>query len=182
MGWDWYTFVQLIFTAGVGSAIAQGLFVVRRDWRERNSIASYLALRILIALEEFAQSCSEVIGDNHLFEASSGEVGDQTTRLPNLATFPDDEVGWRSLEPRLAEQVLSLPNSIASAQLGIEFCYQVTHEDEAIGMCLDQCKKLGLTALNTARELRRSYGFAEQSPKTRERLGDHKMTALEEPK
>src|SRR4051794_16715332 len=89
------SFLAFAGTAGVISALlTQGLTSLRERLSTRRE-AKYLALRIAVILETFADDCLSIISGVDTARQSGGAAGQHTSNLPTLPPYPDDEKGWR---------------------------------------------------------------------------------------
>ncbi|MBD8663044.1 hypothetical protein IFT59_07230 [Rhizobium sp. CFBP 8752] len=102
--------------AAVIGFIASSVKEVFFDGRKRKAEAQYLAIRLVLLLDEFVGQCYNVAHDLPEIDL---QTGDPTTRYetPSLE-FPAD-ADWRVLEPQMMYRILSLTSSIAVITRGI---------------------------------------------------------------
>ena len=131
----------------------------RHDEMERDG--RYIAVRVVCILDPFVLECCDVVSDSGTWDQQGERL--TTTKTPEL-TYPED-VDWRSVKADLMYRVLTLPNELEKAERSIS---QVA-EDVATPPDYDdifeerhyQFAKLGLTAMDLARDLRQAYGLAQ---------------------
>ncbi|GLI93591.1 hypothetical protein [Methylocystis echinoides] len=155
--WDWATLGNTFVGAGVGTALVQSLFSLIRERAQTKKQATYLATRLAITLEFFAQACAELISTNRNAETPRGHEFPAWKRLlPDLPTYPDDAGGWLAIDRSLADRCLHLRNKIYASQQAIDFTTDfATHE---LGDTLDEeAAACGLEAWKLALELRKKY-------------------------
>ncbi|WP_146215605.1 hypothetical protein [Hoeflea marina] len=150
---DWLLLLQVVLGAGVGS----GIFSWWKDKQTRGREATYLALRIAVALESFEAACFERFSDIGLFDSSGGNLGGTWTKVPELERYPEDPDGWRSLDFKLADRALSFPGMISNSQGMINFTLDVASPIEASENCETECAELGMNAKGLATEIRKRY-------------------------
>ena len=127
------------------------LIDIYRDRRDRKLQADYMAMRLAVILEEFVVKCVHRAwhDDADLAEGSSA----LDYNLPTLACYPQDS-DWKSLDPKLAGQVLSFPNEITSAGLSSQF--EGTREGNTIASA-NKTIVAGVRAWELAQALRKKY-------------------------
>lgn len=157
---SWPQLIAFAGTSGVLSAAVTWLLGWIKDSLNNGREAAYLAIRLATVMEMFADQCLAVIGDFDTFRQSKGAAGSKTTRLPALATFPDDAGGWRALPAELIGRVLTFPNQIRASQDKVSFSASVSGGDAAWDDCEEECARLGLDACVIAADLRKRFGFA----------------------
>jgi hypothetical protein len=144
----------------LGAAFVQGLFVIYRDYRLRQSQAAYMAMRLAVILEAHAAACWEFIARNGAEEPHpEGHFTGQIT-LPVVGPYPGDaEEGWRAIDRRLAGRCLGLPLKISANQ--VEIGWTGTYDDDEwddVGPTIhEMAASRGLDAWKLAKELRRKH-------------------------
>ena len=160
----------------VGAIVGSGIVVVREwlsgkvDSRKR---AKYLAVRVVITLDRFVDQCAVVSLDDGYLEGNREEAT-ATTDAPSPISFPED-VDWRSIDHKLAYDLLSLDNKLHDARQAINAAadfasppdYDLYFETRRYQYAL-----LGLEAAGLARKLRDTHDlprrtFGEWNPESR---------------
>ncbi len=164
MDYSWQTLLAFAGTTGLFTTALNQFFEWLRDRSKarftRREQAAYLALRLAVQLEAYAFRCLTFIVDNTQMEAPPDrEFPDWKTNLPMLDDFPVDPEGWRSLELRLCNRVLSLANRISDSQLTIDFCFDFD-PDALEDTLAAEAGKRGLDAWDIAAALRTQYRVA----------------------
>ncbi|MGB0921378.1 MAG: hypothetical protein ACPG1C_08665 [Alphaproteobacteria bacterium] len=139
--------------------------------RSRKEFATYLAVRVICLLDEFAENCVDVVQDDGTAEgrpARTTESGEcycvPQVPLPIVPNFPED-LDWRSIETGLMYRILSLPDAVrrcdryisASSEHAYPPDYEEVFEARQLGYA-----QLGLEALEIAGCLRTSYGLPKE--------------------
>jgi hypothetical protein len=163
----WGNLLTLAATTGVITALLnQGLGWLR-DWRasseKRKANAGYLALRVAVMLEAYADACSDVASaiDTHM--SSGGHAGEQTTTLPQAPVYPADDESWRVIAPDLLERCLSFPNKVVASQKVVQSVTIWGDYEDMVQQCMEQCVDRGLEAWGLATDLRTRYRFEAHS-------------------
>ncbi len=124
--------------------------------------ARYLAIRVVCVLDPFVNECAELTYDTGL-PSPSGEM--EPRLFPPELKLPED-VDWRSIEPDLMYRILGLPNEIAMADQSIQFVGNEISgppdHTEYFWERAEQYGKLGVTALQLADDLRKTYGIPKR--------------------
>jgi hypothetical protein len=130
----------------------------KREERERH--ARYLAVRVVCVLDPFVLGCCDVVADEGTYDEH--QMRQTTVRTPTLE-FPED-VDWRSVKPDLMYRILTLPNEVDNAGRAISAAYDLGDGppdfDDTFEERSYQYAKLGLAAMDLAREIRTAYGLA----------------------
>jgi hypothetical protein len=157
LGWEWSRFFMMIAGAGVGSAVAQALMPLYRDRRMRRKHAAYMAMRLAVAMENFAWACANFIQDNHNARIPPDEEYPAwEIALPELPAYPEDVDGWRALAPKLAGRVFGMRNKLNESNSTIRNIIEFNKAE--LGWVLDeQAASRGLEAWRMAVDLRRTY-------------------------
>lgn len=167
MEFTWGSLLTLAATTGVVTALLnQGLSWLR-DWRasseKRKANARYLALRVAVLLEAYADTCSDVAGEIDLHESSRGHGGKQITELPKVPDYPADDDSWRLVAPDLLDRCLSFPNKVAASQKVVDSVHIWGDRGDLVQQCMEECVDRGLEAWNLAADLRKRYRFEPHS-------------------
>jgi hypothetical protein len=154
---DWATAGKTALSAGLGSAMVQGIFSLVGERRRKNAHATYLAMRIAVLLDAFGLACSDLIISNSNAEhRPDQEFPDWDIHLPEMPPYPEDIEGWVSLDRGLASRCLRLRSKIRACQSVIDATREYTeHElEEAVA---EQSAALGLEAWRLAKDLHHKY-------------------------
>jgi hypothetical protein len=118
----WTDILKLAGTTGILTTLLNQGAGWLREWltnkSRKESEAIYLAMRLAVILEGFVIECWHRAWHNE----SQLAVGNMRLDydLPALASYPQDS-DWKSLDPKLAGQVLSFPNEVTSANRSCQF-------------------------------------------------------------
>lgn len=131
----------------------------RQEEMERDG--RYVAVRVVCLLDPFVLECCDVVADDG--EYDEDQYRRTKVRAPKL-DFPQD-LDWRSVKPALMYRILTLPNEIENAHCSImaadEFVSSPPDFDEVFEERSYQYAKLGLAAMDLARDLRDTYGLTQ---------------------
>jgi hypothetical protein len=122
------------------------------DLRRAKRNRAYSALRIAVALEEFATQCAEIVESY----AMHGEPFGGPKRVPSVPAFPPD-VEWRDLDIALASKALSLENLVRVANHGLASSDRNFTEGVSEAECRDFCAEFGWKAWDLATTMRRVH-------------------------
>ncbi|MEL7128581.1 MAG: hypothetical protein AAGK23_03455 [Pseudomonadota bacterium] len=141
-------------------------------WRERRRDGSYSAIRLICLLEDYANKCIDVAGDDGTAYGrpagrmeSGEEVQEAQVATPEPPDYPTD-IAWRSLDESLMHRILALPNRARSTDRYISACAEHAFPpdySEVFEPRMEGYARLGLDTLDIVRELRRRYGVAVES-------------------
>lgn len=161
--WGWDLF-KAFLGAGAGTATVTFGLTLWREKVKRRADATYLALRLAVALEGFAGACADLIRDNQNAEPLPGEAyGPCKTKLPALAEYPEDGDGWKALDANSASACLHLRNQIAGSQSAIILA--LPHFGVDVEGCVQkEAIARALEAHALAVRLRQKYGLAMVTP------------------
>ena len=150
--------------AGVlfGAAIPIG-YQYLKDFLSKRKRARYLALRVVILLDEYAKALSSVAQDDGNLNAHGVyEENTITTEIPNAPVFPTD-VDWLSIDQRLCFDILAIDNLHRNAQDNIQWAqnyFSMEHEFEELTFARREVAlELGQHAVNVAKKLRSAYNI-----------------------
>lgn len=157
MDLTWVNVLKVAATTGVLTTLLnQGVGLLREWWINKNrkkSEATYLAMRLAVILEEFAVKCAYTMQHGEA-DYKEGAV-EFSYNLPTLAPYPQ-ESDWKSLDHKLAAQIMSFPNEISAAEMSCEF--QRRHEGYLFGSS-DETIVAGAKACRLAQSLRKKYSL-----------------------
>lgn len=180
---DWATISETVIGAGIGTGLVQGGFALYRERCRRRAQVSYLAIRLATALEAFGIACTDLIWRNFsAYHPPDEELPDWKIKLPEVAAYPEDGADWIALDRELVNRCLSLRNKRDDSQRLINgHRDHAEDEDELAEVVEQQAAARGLEAWHLAQELRRHYGFEDDSFKYdfAERLAEASERAAE---
>jgi hypothetical protein len=121
----------------------------------------YIAVRVVCILDPFVLECCDVVADDGIWDQES--MRHTNTKTPKLA-YPED-VDWRNVKPDLMYRILTLPNELEKADRSIsavdEHVAGPPDYEEIFEERHYQFAKLGLTAMDLARDIREAYGLVQ---------------------
>lgn len=130
---------------------------------ERKRHASYLAIRVVIALREYLYQCWRVTEDDGGERDSGGCLYPQV-KQPGPIKYPED-IDWKSIDPKLTYQLLSLPSIAQAADRAIsvagEYDSPPDYEDYFEERYL-QYSMMGLKIISLEEELCRLYSIPKE--------------------
>ena len=149
--WTTKEIVFAVIATGIVSAVASWVVDLIKSKYARHKAALYAAMRSAVALERYAVDCWDI------FSMAEGEydrhrdVSPQP--LPDAPSYPDD-VDWKSLDPSVADEILSFANGSRIAQSQAE--YARMWENNPFDF-QDAAKNRGWRALTLAGKVRHRY-------------------------
>ncbi len=161
---------------GLIGVILGSVITISKDswalWRERRRDGSYSAIRLICLLEEYANKCIDVAGDDgYAYGRPGGQTKDgeeyceAQVATPEPLDYPSD-IAWRSLDEALMHRILALPNKARSTNRYIsassEHAFPPIYEDY-FETRQEGYARVGLDALDIVDELRRQHGVSAQS-------------------
>jgi len=161
---------------GFAGVIVGSVITISRDswslWRERRKDGSYSAIRLICILEEYANDCVDVAGDDGTLHGMPGgrtEHGEDyctpQVEVPKPLEFPPD-IKWRSIDEGVMHRILALPNKARSTNRYIhqstEFASPPNYDD-LFEARQEGYARLGVDALSIVEELRKRHGISVQS-------------------
>ncbi len=166
--------------AGYGNALigligvfVGGFLTIAKDtfssFRVRKEDGSYAAIRLICILEEYADNCIGVVGDDGTaYGQPAGRTSDgqeyysAQVSAPTPLNYPDDIV-WRSLKAPLMHRILALPNLARSTDRHITAASEHASPPdyyEAFEARQEGYAKIGIEALEIAHQLRNDFEVA----------------------
>lgn len=143
--------------AVTGAIIGAGLTwlqVVVHHRRERSGGAKYLAIRVVIAIDQFLDNCvAAVLAD--LDPLDDRTDPEKFSPLPDAYVEPDD-VDWSSIDRELARELLLIP--VRDRQLPAHLRAVAQHDSAIRGLRDRLLKPLSVDVNALAERLRRDYG------------------------
>jgi hypothetical protein len=156
----------------VGVVIGSGITIWKDVWNsklERRRDGSFSAIRLICILEDYADKCISIVGDDGTaYGRPAGRTKDgeeyyeaQETS-PEPPVFPDD-IAWRSITEPLMHRALALPNVARSTDRHISAASENASPpfyDKFFETRQEGYARLGLEALNIADDLRQQFGVS----------------------
>lgn len=151
----------------VGVLIGSLITVAKDVWAHfagQRRTARYLAIRVVCILDKYVEKCAEVVVDDGLCfgqRDANGYLVPQV-KAPDAPAFPVD-VDWKSIDPDVMYDLLSLPNEAESANAAIRFAWDIAcppDHDEVFEAQIEHYSGLGLKAAGLAARLRKDYGIS----------------------
>jgi hypothetical protein len=150
--------------AVIGSTVTAGgdWIAYRFTTRQR---AAYLTIRVVNELDPFVDKCALVaIDDGALSRGLPDRIVDIET--PEAPRFPDD-LDWRSIDPQIAFNLLSLNNKLEQARRDVGLAMEYAETENDLDQYYDTRRnafaKLGIEAAEIGRGLRETYGLPRRS-------------------
>lgn len=132
-----------------------------------NRNAQYLAIRVVNSLREYTYKCWLVAVDDGLYQGQPDSEGclSPQAKDPGPIFYPDD-IDWKSINPKLAYRLLSLPSKAESADRSIseaiEFCSGPPDYVEVFEERHMQYSLIGLEVISLEKELCKSFGLPQE--------------------
>jgi len=161
---------------GLVGVVVGSMIAISKDtwssWMERRREGSYAAIRLICILEEYADKCIDVVGDDGTAygrPARRTEGGEEyceaQVKTPEPLDFPED-ISWRSIHESLMHRTLALTNKARSTDRHIsasgEHAFPPDFE-EFFGPRQEGYAQLGLDALEVADDLREKFRISVKS-------------------
>ena len=156
--------MSAVFFSLIGVVVGALLTLVRDIWADRRTLgrnARYLAIRVVCILDKYVEHCAEVVLDDGLSRGQRDSDGCLRAQVspPDSPVFPQD-VDWKSINPELMYQILSLPNEADAAARRVDAAWEISDPpdfEELFEERQYQYGKLGLTAFALTEEIRKKY-------------------------
>lgn len=160
--------VNTILPAAIGLAgvVIGSLIGVAKDWllsgSKKKKDMEYLAARVVTVLDEFAECCASVAGDNGTSYGQQDEQGCYSPQVePPEISFHDLEVAWTALPGYLLYEIMNFPNEVAAVKRYLNNVAELA--DPPYGDYMEERQyeyaKLGVKADHFASKLRTVAGF-----------------------
>ena len=157
----------------IGSVLTSFKDLVAHFFTRRGN-GRYAAVRIIAALDEYAQKCVSVVADDGTCEGRpAGRTGqgeeyyDPQVDCPEPPAFPDD-IDWRSIPFKLMYRILALPNSSRETDRYIAASAEQSFPPdfgEVFSARQEGYAHLGLEAVDLVSGLRKEFGPPKASAK-----------------
>jgi hypothetical protein len=159
LNWDWSTIIKGAFGAGLGTIVVQVIWPFIQERRARKDRAAYLALRVAVTLEAYAEDCLDLIFSNAgLQEPPDAPYPEWNPILPEAPTYPDDDHdGWRSMTRSLVTRCLNFPNKVRGSQGMIKSIAEHDQGYELSQVIDEHAAMRGIEAWEIATSLRTEY-------------------------
>lgn len=146
-----------IITGGVLAALITLWVSGRRLDQDRHRAARHLAIRLIDVFDRYAVGCSATItGNKNSYREDPYDYA-SIDELPVLDPLPDEEAGWRAIDPSSAVIALTFGNQIAAAKSLITAEAEYGDADSIADEVDKQSLSLGNSALLLAMSLRNKY-------------------------
>lgn len=161
---------------GLIGVLVGGVIAVSREavssYLERRRNGSYAAMRIVGVLDQFIETCVDVVSDDGtVLGQPAGRTKDgeeyfvAQVELPNELSFSDD-IEWKSIGNELMYRVLALPSKLKHANRYIDASAEHAFPpdyDELFEARHRSYAELGLEALGLAGDVRKEFHIPIQS-------------------
>lgn len=160
--------VNTIIPAAIGLAgvVIGSLIGVAKDWllsgSKKKKDMEYLAARVVTVLDEFAEGCASVAGDNGTSYGQPDEQGCYSPQVePPEIGFHGLEVVWTALPGYLLYEVMNFPNEVAAVKRYLNAAVETADPpyDDYMEERQYEYAKLGVKADHFASKLRTVTGF-----------------------
>ncbi|MEP5151520.1 hypothetical protein [Planktotalea sp.] len=161
---------------GLFGVILGSIIAISKDswahWRERRLDGSYSAIRLICILEEYANKCIDVAGDDgYAYGRPAGQTDDGQEYCVAQITTPDpldypSDIAWRSLDETLMHRILALPNKSRSTNRYVSASAEnafMPYNEEFFEPRQEGYAQLGLEALDIVDDLRNRHGISVKS-------------------
>lgn len=149
--------LQAFIGAGLGAALVTGGIAVYRDKRQQKALATYTAMRVAIALENYIYRSVDAITQNENAEDDpKDEFPHWNTVLAVPPDYPDDPEGWRALDIDLANRALAFPAVLHAKQRDTSQRAEEMN-NEWLDHYMEASASLGVSAWQIADALRKRY-------------------------
>jgi hypothetical protein len=174
------------FFALLGVILGSSLSLLKDWWLTRMSSdrkARYLAIRVVCVLDNFFNSCVEVVFDDGLCQGQPNAEGylEPQVEMPKPPVFPAD-LDWQTIDHGLMYKILSLPNQVEAGHRSVcaigEFAFPPDYEEYFEERWL-QFAELGLIAAQLAFDLRTAYGIPQHNCRNQEMVDSLKVKKSE---
>lgn len=131
----------------------------RRRTQDRNRAASHLATRLIDVFERYAVSCANAIQTNNNNYHESPYDFQGIASLPTLDALPEDDIGWRAIDPTLSIEAQTFGNRITGSEQFIRGVVEYGDSEDVESEVNKHATLLGASAWNFAASLRNRYAF-----------------------
>lgn len=124
--------------------------------------AQYLAVKVILVLNEYAEACQAVIDDDGYIKGATPQSGypEPQVRIPIAPEYPQD-VDWKSIDPKMMRNLLlSFPSEIKAANTRLEYVWdEVQNTPDVAGILpvqAEEYKKLQKKAQELSQKLQKT--------------------------
>lgn len=142
----------------LAAVVTQGLGELRERLRFSRD-GAFAALYLAVALESYADACSNLITDSENYSASDGHAGTARGNLDDLPPY-SEEVDWKAFGISSTTEALSFRVEVESTQSMIRGHWEFGEEEDVVPVVREEAASLGLKALNLAAGFRRKWKIA----------------------
>jgi hypothetical protein len=170
----------------LGVILGSSLSLFKDWWLARMSSrrkARYLAIRVVCILDDFLNSCEEVVADDGLCMGQRNAEGylEPQVKMPQPPIFPVD-LDWQAIDHSLMYKILSFPTQVedgrrsahAWGEIACPPDYEEYFEERQL-----QFAKLGLIAVQLTVNLRKAYGIPQNNHRNQELINSLKVKKSE---
>ena len=151
---------------GLLGVITGSLLATAKEWffehRKSQKDAEYLAILVSRELQRFRTACEEVVQDYNQRDWHP-EYGFHGSAIGECPEFKPEsiDVNWKSIPPRITDQIFFIPTEIEAARRYVGFMFHVGSSDNAD--CDEELAfrfaGLGVKAIALAHKLRKTVGL-----------------------
>lgn len=176
-----WTATQIVSLVATSSVLSAGMTVGAAWLRERlgeRREGKFAALTIALALERYAEACSDALYDSHNFVSSSGSFGRDLASVDDLPEYPS--VNWKALGIDDTEAAMSFRTDVDFEQGRLASMREFVDDDEVLEQARVSVAEVGSAAANLAKRLRSTRGLRPLARDGREvHLRDSKVEYAE---
>jgi hypothetical protein len=152
--------IATILTSALVSTIAGIAINAWLESRKNRQATRLDALKIAIKLEGYSINCADKLADHSTAVSSEGHAGKTLGAVPNL---PELNVAVGILRPKkaaVANKLLIFPQEYVQAVQSAAFWWDVVGDpDCSTSEVINQTARLGLKALNLAKDIREAFNL-----------------------
>ncbi len=137
----------------LAAVVTQSVTWFRDKWNERRE-ADFSALYLALALENYAASCAEQIGESEIYEESQGAGGSAQNNVNPLPNYPEN-INWKAWGIKGTTDALSFRLAVDEARSRVSSEWQNGDDDLAINLIREEVAELGTQAIELAAKFRR---------------------------
>jgi hypothetical protein len=154
---------------GLLGVITGSLLATAKEWffehRKSQKDAEYLAILVSRELQRFRTACEEVVQDynERAYHYHDPEHDTYSSAIGECPEFKPEsiDVNWKSIPPRITDQIFFIPTEIEAAHRYVGFMHDVGNSDQRD--CDEELAfrfaGLGVKAIALANELRKTVGL-----------------------
>lgn len=158
---EWTSGSVIALAAGssvLAALLTQGLSSLR-DWKKRKEDSGFALLYLALALESYANTCSDVISESELWDDSSEHAGSPQGNIPELPEYPAN-IEWKTIGIEFTTDALSFRVDIEARRTMFTGEWEFGDEDTIVPDVRLEAARFGKEALRLAAEFRKSRKIA----------------------